>query len=60
VALIMTIDRLGDMGRTATNVIGNAVATIAVARWEKALPDDVLKTAYDREYGLKQDVESLA
>ncbi|MDR3670398.1 MAG: cation:dicarboxylase symporter family transporter [Holophaga sp.] len=60
VALIMTIDRLGDMGRTATNVIGNAVATIAVARWEKALPDDVLKNSYERKYGVKQDIEGLA
>jgi len=60
VALIMSIDRLGDMGRTATNVIGNAVATIAVARWEKALPEDVLQDAYKREYGVKQDLQSLA
>jgi proton glutamate symport protein len=48
------------MGRTATNVIGNAVATIAVARWEKALPEDVLQDAYKREYGVKQDLQSLA
>ena len=60
VALIMSIDRLGDMGRTATNVIGNAVATIAVARWENALPEDVLQAAYRREYGVKQDLQSLA
>ena len=25
------------MGRTATNVLGNAIATAAVAKWEKAI-----------------------
>ena len=50
VALILGVDRILDMGRTATNVIGNTVATIVVARWEKALPDDVLKVAYTQNY----------
>ncbi len=50
VALILGVDRILDMGRTATNVVGNTVATIVVARWEKALPDDVLKTAYTLNY----------
>ena len=60
VALILGIDRLLDMGRTATNVVGNAVATVVVARWEKVLPDEVLKKSYKLEYGLKQDEASLA
>jgi proton glutamate symport protein len=50
VALILGVDRLLDMGRTATNVIGNTVATVVVARWEKALPNDVLKEAYAKKY----------
>lgn len=32
--LIMAVDQFLDMGRSATNVIGNAVATVAVARWD--------------------------
>jgi len=35
--LIMGIDHFLDMGRTATNVLGNAIATAAVAKWEKAI-----------------------
>jgi Na+/H+-dicarboxylate symporter len=33
-ALILAIDWLLDMGRSATNVIGNAVATAVVSKWE--------------------------
>ncbi len=32
--LIMGIDQILDMGRTATNVIGNSIATAVVAKWE--------------------------
>lgn len=35
--LILAIDHFLDMGRTATNVVGNAVACTAVARWEGVL-----------------------
>ncbi|HEX5084623.1 MAG TPA: cation:dicarboxylase symporter family transporter, partial [Blastocatellia bacterium] len=34
IAVILGVDELMDMGRTATNVIGNCVATVVVARWE--------------------------
>jgi Na+/H+-dicarboxylate symporter len=37
VALIFAIDQFLDMGRSATNVVGNAVATAVVAKWEGAL-----------------------
>jgi len=36
-ALILAIDWLLDMGRSATNVMGNAVATAVVSKWEKQL-----------------------
>ncbi|MFN8776947.1 MAG: dicarboxylate/amino acid:cation symporter [Flavobacteriales bacterium] len=37
--LLLGIDHVLDMGRSATNVIGNAVATVAVSKWEKALEE---------------------
>lgn len=33
--LILGIDQFFDMGRTATNVIGNSIATAVVAKYEK-------------------------
>ena len=42
VALILGIHRLMSEGLTPTNLIGNAVATIAVAKWEGALDERVL------------------
>lgn len=35
--LLLGIDQLLDMGRSATNVIGNAVATAVVSKWEGEL-----------------------
>jgi len=37
IALILPIDHFCDMFRTATNVIGNALATSVVSKWEGAL-----------------------
>jgi Na+/H+-dicarboxylate symporter len=37
--LIMGIDQFLDMGRTATNVIGNSIATAVVAKWEGGLAE---------------------
>lgn len=35
--LVLAVDQFLDMGRSGTNVIGNAVATAVVAKWEGAL-----------------------
>jgi Na+/H+-dicarboxylate symporter len=35
--LILAVDHLLDMGRSATNVIGNSVAAVIVAKWEDEL-----------------------
>lgn len=35
--LILAVDHFLDMGRSATNVIGNAVASAVVAKWEGKL-----------------------
>jgi len=47
VAILLGIHRLMSEGLTPTNLIGNAVATIVVARWENALDRDALNAALD-------------
>jgi aerobic C4-dicarboxylate transport protein len=47
VALILGIHRLMSEGLTPTNLIGNAVATIVVAKWEGALDEGRLRSALD-------------
>lgn len=37
--LILAVDHFLDMGRSATNVVGNSIATAAVAKWEGQLRD---------------------
>jgi proton glutamate symport protein len=34
VALVLGVDALMDMGRTMTNVIGNCLAAVVIAKWE--------------------------
>ena len=34
VAILLGIDQILDMGRTAINLVGNCVATVVIARWE--------------------------
>ena len=35
--LLLGIDQILDMGRSATNVFGNSMASALVSKWEKAL-----------------------
>jgi aerobic C4-dicarboxylate transport protein len=44
-ALILGIDRFMSEARALTNMIGNGVATIVIARWEGALDRDKLAAA---------------
>jgi Na+/H+-dicarboxylate symporter len=39
--LIFAVDHFLDMGRSATNVVGNSIATAVVATWEKELGPEV-------------------
>jgi len=43
IALVLGIDQFLDMGRSATNIVGNAVATSVITKWEGMLerPEDV-------------------
>ncbi len=40
VAILLGIDQILDMGRTTVNLIGNCIATIFIARWEKEFDYD--------------------
>lgn len=39
-ALLLGIDPLLDMGRSATNVVGNGIATAVVSKWENSLGEE--------------------
>jgi len=43
ITLILGIDRFMSEGRALTNLIGNAVATVVVAKWEKEIDMEVAK-----------------
>jgi len=43
VIIILGVDELMDMARTAVNVIGNCLATVVIARWEGAFRGDEWK-----------------
>ena len=45
-AILLGIDQIMDMGRTAVNVMGNCIATAVVARWEGVF-DDARMRAFD-------------
>jgi aerobic C4-dicarboxylate transport protein len=47
VALVLGIHRLMSQALTPTNVVGNAVATVVVAKWERALDEKQLSAALD-------------
>lgn len=37
---ILGVDRILDMGRTAVNVVGNSLACLVIARWERVYDDE--------------------
>jgi len=45
IAVLLSVDEILDMGRTATNVIGNCLATVVVAKWEKQMPVEAAPAA---------------
>ncbi len=51
VAIILGIDRILDMARTFCNVMGNCVATVIVAYWEKDLTRESFNKAYRENFG---------
>jgi len=57
--LVLGIDHFLDMGRTVTNVLGNAIATAVVAKWENGI-DPVDETLAEVEDALPVPGDSLA
>jgi aerobic C4-dicarboxylate transport protein len=51
IALILGVDRFMSEARAITNLIGNGVATLAVARWEGALDVDRMRARLDAAPG---------
>jgi aerobic C4-dicarboxylate transport protein len=50
VALVLGIHRLMSQGLTPTNLVGNAVATIVIARWENGLDADRMNKVLNGEF----------
>jgi proton glutamate symport protein len=44
--IILGIDELMDMARTAVNVIGNCLATVVIAKWEGEFGHDSIRSGY--------------
>jgi aerobic C4-dicarboxylate transport protein len=57
-ALILGVDRFMSECRALTNFIGNAVATIVIARWEKAVDLDRVRAAFAGKGGPFTEDES--
>lgn len=49
IALILGIDRFMSEGRALTNFIGNAVATIVIAKWEKEIDVNVYDSVVEKK-----------
>ena len=49
IALILGVDRFMSEARALTNLVGNGVATVVVAKWENALDEDRMRRTLDHE-----------
>ncbi|MBM4357693.1 MAG: cation:dicarboxylase symporter family transporter [Deltaproteobacteria bacterium] len=47
VAMLLAVDEVMDMARTTTNVLGNALASVVIARWEGVFREDVDREAME-------------
>jgi aerobic C4-dicarboxylate transport protein len=58
--LLLGVDRFLNEARAVTNLIGNGVATVAVARWEKAIDMDQARAMLNRGTLGIEEMEPLA
>lgn len=61
VAILLGIDQILDMGRTTVNLVGNCVATVVIARWEKEFDYDKMKefVRQSKEESIGADIEKF-
>ena len=59
IALILGVDRFMSEARALTNLVGNGVATVVVAKWEKALDVGRLRQHLNNETGEEADEPEL-
>ncbi|MFQ8625084.1 MAG: dicarboxylate/amino acid:cation symporter [Candidatus Gastranaerophilaceae bacterium] len=59
VAILLGIDQILDMGRTTVNLVGNCVATVVIARWEKEFDYDKMAefVRLSKEESLGKDIQ---
>ena len=55
IALILGVDRFMSEARALTNLVGNGVATVVVAKWEKSLDTQRMKRILNKETALEAD-----
>ncbi len=60
VAILLGIDHILDMGRTTTNLIGNCVATVVIARWEGQFDDEKMHKYLSKNKRRKQLIAYFA
>ena len=54
VAILLGIDHILDMARTVTNLIGNSIATVVIARWEGQFDDEKMQKYISKEKRRKE------
>lgn len=61
VAILLGIDQILDMGRTTVNLVGNCVATVVIARWERCFDYDKMKefVRQSKEESIGADIENF-
>lgn len=61
VAILLGIDQILDMGRTTVNLVGNCVATVVIARWERQFDYDKMHefVRQSKEDSIGSDIKHL-
>ncbi len=59
-AILLAIDQIMDMGRTAVNVMGNCISTAVVARWEGVFDDERMRRFARGEEGAAMARDTVA
>jgi aerobic C4-dicarboxylate transport protein len=60
IALILGVDRFMSEARALTNLVGNSVATVVIAKWENALDEDRMRRLLNNETELEASEPEVA